>query len=280
MVDMFNAPDISGDGIKGLPFGYFITRLVATAQKNHDEIWAALLKLIMSHFDVISSKQQLLKQQRGQGKKRFIFGSIDFSLDEWYDGLREELLRTAGKWLIEAIIDLLIDYAGIYDSSFGTSSKIILPDMTTVTVGDVKNRYHTLLLKWYQKLGDLTDLYRSALASENLAWHAKKLLQSGPAKLVVMGHTHAGKSLLRLEGQYANSGCWVAEKQPTYVEIDTAASPKAVVKAWPDNILLAPSIAWASPAIMAAPSPPMSDEAAWEEEPLPQFWQEGSDLDK
>jgi hypothetical protein len=159
----------------------------------------------------------------------------------------------------------------IYQPLIG-SSPIILPDSSTVTIDEVKNHYHKLLLNWYRKLDSLSGLYRSALASTNLAWYVKKLLQSDPAHLAVMGHTHKGKSMFRAEGQYANSGCWISGKQATYVEIDPSASPKAVVKAYPGTTPLAPVMF-----IMASPSPSMNDEAAWEEDPLPQFWQKGCD---
>jgi UDP-2,3-diacylglucosamine pyrophosphatase LpxH len=49
LVDMFNAPDISGDAIKGLPFGYFITRLMATAN-NHNDLWEELADIVSSHL--------------------------------------------------------------------------------------------------------------------------------------------------------------------------------------------------------------------------------------
>lgn len=49
LIDMFNAPDISGDAIKGLPFGYFITRLMATAQ-NHDTVWDHMVDAARSHL--------------------------------------------------------------------------------------------------------------------------------------------------------------------------------------------------------------------------------------
>jgi hypothetical protein len=230
-----------------------------------------------SHLRSIFSLNNFMRQQRS-----FELG-ISF-IDHWIEALIENHIYDAGKRLVRLIIDLLLDYVRIYHPLIGESSPILLPDGSSVTIGEVKNHYRTLLLKWYQKLGDLSDLHHSALASENLAWYAKKLLQDGPAKLVVMGHTHEGKSLVRPEGQYVNSGCWISDKESTYVEIDPAASPQAVVKGYPGNTPLAPAMLLASPASMrsaeqpaAGPSPLMTDEGAWEEEPLPQIWQQRSE---
>jgi UDP-2,3-diacylglucosamine pyrophosphatase LpxH len=275
LVDMFNAPDSSDDTINGLPFGYFITRLVATAS-NDNEIWKKLADTVKFHFEGISWQQHLMQQQRGQEGERLSFGPFTLLLDDWLDGLFEKFLRAAGKELIDAIIDLLIVYVNWSDSSFGPNSPIILPDGSTVTVGKVKDHYHTLLINWYKKLGNLPALRQSALASTDLAWRAEQLLPSGPARLVVMGHTHNGKSTFPAGGQYANSGCWISGKQATYVEIDPAASPKAVVKTYPGNMPLMVTMAAVSHAMMAD-SPARVEEAALVEEPLPPLQQKSSD---
>jgi hypothetical protein len=264
---MFNAPDSSDDTINGLPFGYFITRLVATAN-NQNAVWNALSKLVTSHFDTMSGEYDFMQLQG----EHLSFGPFTLLLD----GLFADVLIPAGKLLIEAIIDLLIVYVKAFDSSFNTSSKIILPDGSTVTVGKVKDHYHTLLINWYKKLGSLPALRQSALASTDLAWRAEQLLQSGPARLVVMGHTHAGKSTFPAGGQYANSGCWIAEAQATYVEIDPAVNPKSVVKTYPGNMPLMVTMAAVSHAMMAD-SPAIVEEAALAEEPLPPLQQESSD---
>ncbi|MCI5150798.1 MAG: hypothetical protein D3916_15690 [Candidatus Electrothrix sp. MAN1_4] len=270
LVDIFNAPDISGNSINGLPFGYFITRLVATAQ-NHDTLWDEIADIVRSYLRRIFGLNNSLRQQK----------SLEFGIsliDDWI----ERKLEKYGKLLLESIIDVLLDYVRIYHPSIDENSPILLPDGSSVAIGRVKEHYHKLLPNWYQKLRSLSDLYRSALASENLAWYAKKLLQDGPEKTVVMGHTHEGKILMRHEGQYANSGCWISDRQATYVEIDPADSPQAVVKAYPGNTRIVSAMAFAghenmmrsSSKSLTDSSDPLTDEAAWEEEPLPQLWRQ------
>jgi len=262
LVDMFNAPDISNDPIKGLPFGYFITRLVATAN-NHIEVWKALSGQVESYFKMINLKHLFMKKAQADEVERF-------SLHNWLQEQFDDLLRTAGKELIEAIIELLIGHVKFYDASFSTSSKIILPDGTTVTVGEVKSRYHKLLFNWYKKLGSLSALRQRALASTNLDWYATQLLQqSHQARLVAMGHTHTGRNISLAGGQYTNSGCWIDKDQATYVEIDSTANPKAVVKTYPGNMPLM--------SVRLADSPESAVEELGQSTSAPQFEAKGTD---
>ena len=190
--------------------------------------------------------------------------------------LLEKFVDKVGKELVELIIKVLLEAMQVYHPAINESSTILLPDGDTVTIGEVKQHYHPLLLNWYRKLGSLPDLYRSALASTDLAWYADQLLQKGPANLVIMGHTHKSTSMSQSKGLYANSGCWITGKESTYVEVDLSASPQAVVKAYHPGTTPAMFLAKRAP-VMTSSSLSMTEETAWDEEPLPQFWQQPSE---
>ncbi|CAK8715465.1 MAG: Calcineurin-like phosphoesterase [Candidatus Electronema aureum] len=260
LVDMFNAPDISGDPIQGLPFGYFVTRLVATAG-NHDEIWNALSDIVKSHFGKISSYNSFVQQMNGSSMWRGFF-------EGFIEALLEDFIRKAGKLLIEALVDLLVEYVKLADSSVNDNSNILLPNGAKVNIGEVKKHYHKLLLNWFKKYG-LADLYNTATASTGLDWYAEKLLSQSTAKTVVMGHTHHGQCLSIANGQYVNSGCWCAKAQPTYVEVTLQAAPTVVLKSYPENAVI--------PCLMPMHSLEMAAPVMEREETMPQMEQKCSD---
>jgi len=193
-VDMFNAPDDSGDTIGGYPLGFFITRLVATAPDRR----AAGLAL----KDLLQTRSATLQAMT----------------------LEEIDVRALGPELVKAIIDLLKKKAGVDDSKPIRFSE---PELDKkYTVGDIKNHYGSLLGTWQQRYPNLIELAKTmlvAVSAHGLNWHAQKLLSGGAApQVVLMGHTHHALS----KDEYENDGCWClssswgqADATPSYVEI-------------------------------------------------------------
>lgn len=182
-VDMFNAPDNAGDTIGRYPLGFFITRLVATAQ-NQSAVWHELIALIQK------------------------FHGIHKTLGPEAIGV-----PSMGSLLVEIIITLLEKLAGVQDSTRIRFSEPALDNQ--YTVGNIKNHYGSLYNTWFSKYPDIEEFLSAMLAglvSDGLDWYAKKLLSgNAPPKVVVMGHTHHAES----SSGYDNDGCWCASSLGT-----------------------------------------------------------------
>jgi UDP-2,3-diacylglucosamine pyrophosphatase LpxH len=106
-VDMFNAPDPSSDTIVGYPFGYFVTRLVATSA-NQSLVWALLQKLLQAI-----------------GQTHLAFAPM---------AARAPL---SGSFLIIAMVDLLEKLAEVNDDTPIRFQESTLDGQ--ITVGDLRN---------------------------------------------------------------------------------------------------------------------------------------------
>ncbi|MCP4137973.1 MAG: hypothetical protein GY754_43825 [bacterium] len=201
-VDMFNAPDPSSDTVNGLPLGYFITRLAATAN------------------DQDKSRNKLLEILEPQYKN--YLSTNEFGI---------------GKLLVETVIDGLMLFADIKGEPVTNDTEIVFPDPShNVTIGTVKEHYHSLLGTWAKKgISNLWGYMTAALLPNGLDWYAKGLLEEEAAKVVVLGHTHHGEYQVYSGDPYGNCGCWCksSDKEPTYIEIDMQASEIIVtLKQW------------------------------------------------
>ncbi len=197
--DMFNAPDPSSDTLAGYPLGYYITRLVATAQ-NQSLVWQLLQKIIQW------------------------FGSGHMAAARM--GIAPFAAQTEGEenLFVKTLIDLL-EILAMVDDGF----KIRFSDPSIdnrYTVGDIKQHYQSLYSTWQQKYPDPIQFVSSMLVGflqDGLDWYAKILLAaSNPPKVLIMGHTHYAEA----EGAYVNDGCWCipsalghSDPTPTYAEI-------------------------------------------------------------
>lgn len=226
LVDIFNAPDISGDPIDNLPFGYFVTRLVASAGGGN-EVWRAVSQRVEAEFAALFSFSRL--------SRRTGFGMTDLL---GFDFFLEHAVAAAGASLIKGIVDVLLWYVKLVNPSVNESSRILLPG-GGVAVGEVKKHYHRLLVRWF-RLHGLDGLRRTALASTDLDWRARQLLSQGDVKIAVTGHTHQGKILPIEQGRYANSGTWRDGVGATYLEITAQSAPTVSLKAYPSNASLPP----------------------------------------
>lgn len=227
LVDIFNAPDISGDPIENLPFGYFVTRLVASAGGGN-EVWRAVSQRVEAEFAALFSFSRL--------SRRTGFGMTDLL---GFDFFLEHVVAAAGSSLIKGIMDVLLWYVKLVNPSVNESSRIILPSGDSVAVGEVKKHYHRLLVRWFRLYG-LDGLHRTALAATGLDWRARQLLSQGDVQIAVTGHTHQGKVLPMEQGRYANSGTWRDGVGATYLEITAQPALTVSVKAYPSNASLPP----------------------------------------
>ncbi|MDJ0764919.1 MAG: metallophosphoesterase [Myxococcota bacterium] len=202
--DMFNAKPSPKDNIANLPLGYFITRLVATAD-NKETCRSALKDAIEAfHSDRIAAK----------------FATRQALCD------RDDILDELGKALVVLVIDALVDYVNIErpDFSIDDTTDIVMPaGIDTVTVSDVKHTYHSLLKDWLKKEDHnffhlLDSMLVSVRSEDGLDWYAKHLADSESSlKVIVMGHTHYAK--VGKDG-YFNDGRWCSAPYDAVV-IDT-----------------------------------------------------------
>jgi UDP-2,3-diacylglucosamine pyrophosphatase LpxH len=193
-VDMFNAPDSASDTIGGYPLGYFITRLVATAD-NQNALWNAL-QGVVQYFDNLHRAT----------------------------GIKAAALPSMGSLFIELIVTALEVAAGVNDH---TPIRMPQADLDgKYTVGDIKTNYASLLPTWearYPNSEDLLNSMLTGLLANGLDWYAKLLsAQFSEIKVTIMGHTHHGEVM----GHYDNSGCWCipsafghSDATPTYISI-------------------------------------------------------------
>ena len=191
-VDMFNAPDPSGDTIAGYPLGYFITRLVATAA-NQSLVWQLLQKLLQA------------------------MGATYLALSA-----TAPAVPASGSFLVIAIIDLLKTLAEVNDA---TSIRFQESELDNkVTVGDIREQYGSLFITWLLRYGRrIMDPMLVGFLADGLDWYARQIQSSSPCpNVIVMGHTHHAESAT----SYDNDGCWCipsalghGDATPYYVQI-------------------------------------------------------------
>lgn len=211
-VDMFNAPDNAPDTLNGMPLGYYISRLVATAAQPHDK-WRKF-ETVLRDFHATH-----LPGAR----------------------LGEEAQLELGEMLVHAIIDALMVDLFVAGDPVSDNTEIIFADPSrNVTIGQVKDSYHSLLGRW--DTGDLQQLLDNMLVCvipNGLDWYANKLLKGeDPPQAVVFGHTHHGEQYIFGSGKYGNDGCWCnnpKNSKPTAVELDvTATAIDVTLTPWPE----------------------------------------------
>jgi UDP-2,3-diacylglucosamine pyrophosphatase LpxH len=208
--DFFNAPDVDGDNVLGMPFGYFVSRLVMAAEDfDIDATFRATFrKIAMSNF-------------RARG-----------------DETEEHRM---GRLFINLFVDALVAFANSKrdgEPRICNRTEIIMPEgMRSTTVAEVKTKYSSLLSDWRAN----KNTYFFAAAGKNglhkyarkkfgevrwILWFKRLFCAPWPEMIVLMGHTHYGRVEYVLnrekQGVYANSGCVCRNKkqaQPHWVEI-------------------------------------------------------------
>jgi len=190
-VDMFNAPDLSSDTFGGYPFGYFVTRLVATAA-NQSLVWE-LLKILL--------------QAIGQTHLAIAPTAAAVPL--------------SGSFLIAAMVDLLERLAEVDDD---TPIRFREPLDNRITVGGLRSYYGSLFITWLRQYGpDVVNTMLVGFLGDGLDWYARQLQAASPApQVILMGHTHHAES----ETTYGNDGCWCipsalghGDATPAYAQI-------------------------------------------------------------
>lgn len=120
----------------------------------------------------------------------------------------------------QGVLQALMERYGYRDSD-----EVVMPGARpNVTLGDVKKRYSTLLVRWIQRYGHIYtfDSIRSELNS--LGWAADRLCKDNGYRVVVFGHTHHASEdldrwLVAKERLYVNSGYFCTD-DPSLVEVD------------------------------------------------------------
>ncbi|HNY17761.1 MAG TPA: metallophosphoesterase [Treponemataceae bacterium] len=232
--DFFNAPDRDSDTVQGLPFGYFVTRLIAKAPEfDYDAAFRSSYRMAM-----LAEARALASGHCDAGEK---------------PGAESGMERRLGHRFIELFVDALVDFAnGKRDKNarIGDDTPVRMPaGYASTTVGEIKSRYSSLLGEWLEShktymfaaagKSGLDRYARKKFGKVNWFLWLKRLM--GPARtemIVVMGHTHFGK-LERVRnrerlGVYANSGCVcenAKQKGSRWVEIrKTARGCRASLK--------------------------------------------------
>lgn len=199
--DFFNAPDDGEDTVQGMPFGYFVSRIVAAAED----------------FDIDATFRATYLKMAGmqlQAKKE------------------ESADHRAGRLFVKLFVDALVSYANSKrerEDHIGDDTVVKMPgDNGDTTIREIKSKYSSLLAQWL----DSRQTYFFAAAGKNgldryarkkfgeVRWDLwfRRIFSSGkPEMVVVMGHTHYGmvERVMNREKQgiYANTGCVCRNKK-------------------------------------------------------------------
>jgi UDP-2,3-diacylglucosamine pyrophosphatase LpxH len=223
--DFFNAPDRDSDTVQGLPFGYFVTRLIAQAPEfDYDAAFRSSYRMAMlaearALASGLRGKAGSNGAENGGARENNLAGG---GKPDKIDGMERRL----GHRFIELFVDALVEYAnGKRDASarIGDDTPIRMPaGYAMATVGEVKERYSSLLGEWLES--HKTYMFAAAGRSgldryarkkfgevDWLLWLTRLFQPPRNEMVVVMGHTHFGKVELvrnrKRQGTYVNSGC-------------------------------------------------------------------------
>lgn len=213
--DFFNAPDTDGDSVQGMPFGYFVSRLVSAAEDfNIDSIFReTYTKILVSHFTVKN--------------------------DESED-------HRAGKLFIALFVDALVVYANSKREAvneINDHTVIRMPEgYTDVTIAEIKTKYSSLLSQWLKNhktylfaaagKNGLNEYAQSKFGKKDTKLFFKRLFTRQKTELVVvMGHTHYSlKEYINdreVQGLYVNTGCMCKNSKQSLVRwIELIDSPR------------------------------------------------------
>lgn len=204
--DFFNAPDHDPDTVQGMPFGYFVSRLVSAAED----------------FDIDQTFRAAYAGLRNMGAP-----AVEGETDD----------HRAGRLFIHAFVDALVLHANSKRDParrIGDDTVILMPEgYSDTTIREVKGHYSSLLGNWLKN----RQTYMFAAAGKNgLDEYARKMFGKRdwslwlarlfsrlrrPELIVVMGHTHYGLKERVLDrerqGIYANTGCVCKNSKQTGV---------------------------------------------------------------
>ena len=209
--DFFNAPDHDSDTVQGLPFGYFVTRLVAQAPEfDYDAAFRSSYRM------AILEEARALSSGKWEGTAKAVAG----------EGSRTVKESRLGHRFIELFVDALVEYANASrerSARIGDDTPVRMPEgYAFTTIGEVKSKYSSLLDEWLES--HKTYMFAAAGKSGLDRYARKKFGEVDwflwlkrlftPAKnemIVVLGHTHFGKvervRNRERQGAYANTGC-------------------------------------------------------------------------
>ena len=220
--DLFNAPvsPTDSDTLQGLPFGYYVTRIMADADSyNIEKIFNKAYASVATVLQQTNSKTNAVIDENKIGAE-FIQIFVKALLDI------ANIKRTEENKLTEkSVIKMAVPYKD-------------------VTISAVMNSYHSLLKKYTDSKkkdsASTQDYYIFAVGKKGLCRYAhnqfgkkdiklwfSRLFSTKPIdEVVVMGHTHYGMKeyVMNRErcGIYANTGCVCScskQKMPSWLEI-------------------------------------------------------------
>jgi UDP-2,3-diacylglucosamine pyrophosphatase LpxH len=203
---MFTARDFANDPIRGLPLGYFITRVnESRATKSLTEqtvgsVTRAAFEGFMESHNLAPEKGLTLTAWSADQAAR----------------VRESFItnRLAG-WVFAAIVR----WAGR-----SLSDTIVLPIDGTCTLGDIKERYQDLFRDWDERLGFSAALRALRAELDHMAPVAHDEAEKRHASAVLFGHSHQA-SLEDSSPAYLNDGCFLRDgsggntRNPHFVEV-------------------------------------------------------------
>ncbi len=208
--DFFNAPDHDADTVQGMPFGYFVSRLISAAPD----------------FDYEATFRSSYRMAMLAEAQSFVSGKSGATAASGESRAITDKEKGLGHRFIELFVDTLVDFANSKRGErdrIGNDTPIQMPESySPTTVGEVKTRYSSLLGEWLEN--HKTYMFAAA-GKSGLDTYARKKFGSvkwslwlkrlfAPIRndmIVVMGHTHYGKieRVMNREkqGVYANTGC-------------------------------------------------------------------------
>jgi UDP-2,3-diacylglucosamine pyrophosphatase LpxH len=142
------------------------------------------------------------------------------NIHAFFDSLNDLITLDDRASLPERVVDLVLLYSGVNEND-----PIIMPDGSSVTPKQVKEKYSALYKQWVDKYG-ADKAFQAAWAELGHLGHAADdLAKETGMKVVLFGHTHIEKieerPLILPHHIYANTGTWCeSPKRPfSYVEI-------------------------------------------------------------
>lgn len=227
--DLFNSPDSSDDTIQGLPFGYFVTRLAADADRSelNSRLFTAYTQAVRAAGTDFSDTQvtNAADVSAANGDKNSGAAGNSTGSDE-------------RNLFISAFVDALVLLANTKrdDEHKLTDESIIkmTSPYTDVTIGELKKAYSSLIHHadfdtMFAAAGKkgLNAYARDMFGSKDWKLWFKRLFGSSvPEKIVVMGHTHYCLKQAVMDrdvsGIYVNTGCVCKgdkQKSASWVEL-------------------------------------------------------------
>lgn len=174
--DLFNAPDFHHRPQDGMPLGYFVAR-----------VWATAI-------------------ERGRGAASAA-GVTRFLIDQLGQVEGSEHARDGSGWTVASLV---LGYA-MAEAGLDPADEVVMPGGDRIKLGEVSALYADLFADWEREKGLLRALLGVSVAMENMTRAAGRVRTEKGKRLVVFGHSHRAEYTdvawgQDLDGGYANDG--------------------------------------------------------------------------